>query len=136
MTILLSNEEDLDHNSILMNISWIALHNNAVFCCVHLQNSVFCLFFSYFRRNFRGGRRGAGPGPMNRGGFRRMRPRNFQPGQGPPQAQGGAQPRQNGQEGDAPATTSSPPPPQQAKPKTNTKPTGTTIETTTNESQA
>lgn len=92
---------------------------------------------SYFRRNFRGGRRGAGPGPMNRGGYRRMRPRNPQPGQGPQPAQGGTQaPRQNGQEGDAPVTASSPPPPQQAKPKSNNKPAGTTIETTTNESQA
>ncbi|XP_063372620.1 Y-box factor homolog [Cydia amplana] len=90
---------------------------------------------SYFRRNFRGGRRGGGPGPMNRGGggFRRMRPRNNYQGQGP----AGGQPRQNGQEGEAPATTSSPQPQpaQQAKPKT-TKPAGTTIETTTNESQA
>ncbi|XP_028164653.1 Y-box factor homolog [Ostrinia nubilalis] len=87
---------------------------------------------SYFRRNFRGGRRGGGPGPMNRGGYR-MRPRNQPPGQAP--APGQPQARQNGQEGEAPATTSSPQPTQQAKPKTN-KPTGTTIETTTNESQA
>lgn len=90
---------------------------------------------SYIRRNFRGGRRGGGPGPMNRGGYRRMRPR-FQQGQ----PQGGQQnppaQRQNGQEGEAPAPTSSTPQPQPAKPKTNTKPTGTTIETTTNESQA
>ncbi|KAM3968717.1 LOW QUALITY PROTEIN: Y-box binding protein ypsilon schachtel [Aphomia sociella] len=93
---------------------------------------------SYFRRNFRGGRRGGGPGPMNRGGYRRMRPRNFQ-GQGQ-QAQDGQNPgqRQNGQEGEAPASTSSPQPQpqQQAKPKNNSKPAGTTIETTTNESQA
>ncbi|KAJ0183837.1 hypothetical protein K1T71_000260 [Dendrolimus kikuchii] len=91
---------------------------------------------SYFRRNFRGGRRGGGPGPMNRGGFRRMRPRNYQ--QGVPQNQGQPQAgqRQNGQEGEAPASTSSPQPQQQAKPKNNTKPAGTTIETTTNESQA
>lgn len=92
---------------------------------------------SYFRRNFRGGRRGGGPGPMNRGGYRRVRPRNFQQGQGQQQGQGGNQPqRQNGQEGDAPATTSSPQPQQQAKTKPNNKPAGTTIETTTNESQA
>ncbi|KAL0852086.1 hypothetical protein ABMA28_000330 [Loxostege sticticalis] len=94
---------------------------------------------SYFRRNFRGGRRGGGPGPMNRGGYRMRPQRNNQaPGQGPP-AQGGQAPqgqRQNGQEGEAPATTSSPQPTQQAKPKSNNKPSGTTIETTTNESQA
>ncbi|XP_028033036.1 Y-box factor homolog [Bombyx mandarina] len=84
---------------------------------------------SFFRRNFRGGRRGGGPGPMNRGGFRRVRPRNFQPGQG---GQNQAQ-RQNGQDGDASATTSNQQ--QGAKPKSN-KPVGTTIETTTNESQA
>lgn len=89
--------------------------------------------FSYFRRNFRGGRRGGGPGPMSRGGYRRMRPRNIQ-GQ-PPQQPGASAPRQNGQEGDAPAATS-PSQPQQAKVKNNSKPAGTTIETTTNESQA
>ncbi|XP_026759485.1 Y-box factor homolog [Galleria mellonella] len=96
---------------------------------------------SYFRRNFRGGRRGGGPGPMNRGGYRRMRPRNYQQGQGGPsqgqQGQPGQQnsnQRQNAQEGEAPATTTSPQP--QAKPKNNAKPAGTTIETTTNESQA
>lgn len=89
--------------------------------------------FSYFRRNFRGGRRGGGPGPMNRGGYRRMRPRNIQ-GQ-PPQQAGASAPRQNGQEGDAPAATS-PSQPQVAKAKNNSKPAGTTIETTTNESQA
>lgn len=76
---------------------------------------------------------------MNRGGYRMRPQRNNQaPGQGPP-AQGGQAPqgqRQNGQEGEAPATTSSPQPTQQAKPKTNNKPSGTTIETTTNESQA
>lgn len=93
---------------------------------------------SYFRRNFRGGRRGGGPGPMNRGGYR-MRPRNNQAlGQGQQAAAG--QPnqgqRQNGQEGEGAPTTSSPQPQQQAKPKSNNKPTGTTIETTTNESQA
>ncbi|XP_013189481.1 Y-box factor homolog [Amyelois transitella] len=92
---------------------------------------------SYFRRNFRGGRRGGGPGPMNRGGYRRARPRNYQ-GQGgsAPAGQGNQSQRQNGQEGDSPATASSPQPPQQAKPKNNNKPAGTTIETTTNESQA
>ena len=75
---------------------------------------------------------------MNRGGYR-MRPRNNQaPGQGQQAVAGQTSqgPRQNGQEGEAPATTSSPQPQQQAKPKTNNKPTGTTIETTTNESQA
>lgn len=97
---------------------------------------------SYFRRNFRGGRgRGGGPGPMNRGGggggYRRMRPRNnYQgqqaPGAGAAPAGAPAAPRQNGQEGEAPAAASSP---QQAKAKT-AKPAGTTIETTTNESQA
>ncbi|XP_022832808.1 Y-box factor homolog [Spodoptera litura] len=95
---------------------------------------------SYFRRNFRGGRRGGGPGPMNRGGYRRARPRNFQPGQGQGQPQAGGQPnqapRQNGQEAEAPATAASPTQQQQAKPKSTTKPAGTTIETTTNESQA
>ncbi|KAJ8737179.1 hypothetical protein PYW07_000450 [Mythimna separata] len=94
---------------------------------------------SYFRRNFRGGRRGGGPGPMNRGGYRRVRPRNFQQGQGQPQAGGQPNvvlPRQNGQEAEAPATAASPTQQQQAKPKPTTKPAGTTIETTTNESQA
>lgn len=86
--------------------------------------------FSYFRRNFRGGRRGGGP--LSRGGYRRMRPRNIQT--QPPQQAGASAPRQNGQEGDAPAATS--PLPQQAKAKNNSKPAGTTIETTTNESQA
>lgn len=87
---------------------------------------------SYFRRNFRGGRRGGGPGPMNRGGYRRVRPRNNYI-QGGQQAgsQGGARPA--GSESEVPASSS--PQPQQTKPK-NTKPTGTTIETTTNESQA
>lgn len=98
----------------------------------HKENDTI-LTFSYFRRNFRGGRRGGGPGPMNRGGYRRMRPRNIQ---GQPQQQAGASaPRQNGQEGDAPTATS-PSQPQQAKAKNNSKPAGTTIETTTNESQA
>lgn len=97
------------------------------------MNNIFTLF-SYFRRNFRGGRRGGGPGPMNRGGYRRMRPRNIQ-GQ-PPQQAGASAPRQNGQEGDAPAATSPSSQPQQAKAKNNSKPAGTTIETTTNESQA
>lgn len=83
---------------------------------------------SYFRRNFRGGRRGGGPGPMNRGGFRRPRPRNQQPGQAGA-AQESHTPRQNG-EGEAPTTDA------EVKPKATTKPTGTTIETTTNESQA
>lgn len=94
---------------------------------------------SYFRRNFRGGRRGGGPGPMNRGGYRRMRPRNFQQGGGQNQGQpqGGQQTqRQNGQEGENPTTSSSPQPQQQSKAKNNGKPVGTTIETTTNESQA
>lgn len=92
---------------------------------------------SYYRRNFRGGRRGGGPGPMNRGGYRRMRPRNYQQGGAPGQQgqAGAAAPRQNGQEGDTAATSSSPQPPQQPpKPKNNKQ--GTTIETTTNESQA
>lgn len=86
---------------------------------------------SYFRRNnFRGGRRGAGPGPMNRGGFRRIRTRNQQPGLAPGAAgQEGQAPRQNG-EGEAPAVDV------EVKPKAIIKPTGTTIETTTNESQA
>lgn len=75
---------------------------------------------SYYRRNFRGGRGRGGPGgPMGRGGYRRMRPHN--------QSQ-----RQNGQEGEAqPASEGSPK--AQAKPP---KPTSTTIDTTTNESQA
>ncbi|XP_053624857.1 Y-box factor homolog [Plodia interpunctella] len=92
---------------------------------------------SYFRRNFRGGRRGGGPGPMNRGGYRRPRPRNYQ-GQGgsAPAGQANQAQRQNGQEGEASATASSPQPQQQAKPKSNNKPAGATIETTTNESQA
>ncbi|KAL4717780.1 hypothetical protein ACJJTC_000929 [Scirpophaga incertulas] len=85
---------------------------------------------SYFRRNYRGGRRGGGPGPMNRGGYR-MR-RNQGQG-GPGQAAGLAQPpRQNG-EGEVPAAGGEPQP---AKPKPGAKPAGTTIETTTNESQA
>lgn len=95
--------------------------------------------YSYnFRRNFRGGRRGGGPGPMSRGGYRRPRPRNFQQGQGAPQVQQNQSPRQNGQEGgvqEAPASASSNQQQQQPKPKNN-KPAGTTIETTTNESQA
>lgn len=75
---------------------------------------------------------------MNRGGYRRVRQRNYQQGQGPPQAGQPTQaPRQNGQEVEAPPTSASPPQQQQAKPKpNNTKPAGTTIETTTNESQA
>lgn len=79
---------------------------------------------SYFRRNFRGGRRGGGPGPMNRGGYRRMRPRNNY------QGQGGGAPRANGAEGEggAPAAPKSKP---VAKPAT-----AATIEATTNESQA
>lgn len=85
---------------------------------------------SYFRRNFRGGRRGGGPGPMNRGGYRRMRSRN-QP--GAPTAGGQPAPRQNGQEGDAPPASEGSP---KAQAKPAPKPAGTTIETTTNESQA
>ena len=77
---------------------------------------------------------------MNRGGYRRVRPRNFQQGQGQGAPQAGGQPiqapRQNGQEAEAPATAASPTQQQQAKPKPTTKPAGTTIETTTNESQA
>ncbi|XP_032526865.2 Y-box factor homolog [Danaus plexippus] len=94
---------------------------------------------SYFRRNFRGGRRGGGgPRPMYRGGYRYVRPRNNQPGQnqnqGPVQNQGQPALRQNGQEGEAQASASTAPAQPKAKP--NNKPTGTTIETTTNESQA
>ncbi|XP_072930414.1 Y-box factor homolog [Epargyreus clarus] len=79
---------------------------------------------SYFRRNFRGGRRGGGPGPMNRGGYRRMRPRNNY------QGQGGGAPRANGAEGEsgAPAAPKVKPVPKPA--------TAATIEATTNESQA
>ncbi|CAK1588811.1 unnamed protein product [Parnassius mnemosyne] len=67
---------------------------------------------SYFRRNFRGGRRGGGPGPMNRGGFRRAR------------ARGGFQQAARGDEA-SPAAD-------QAKPK----PKATVEAATTNESQA
>ncbi|XP_023940874.1 Y-box factor homolog [Bicyclus anynana] len=79
----------------------------------------------YFRRNFRGGRRGGGPRPMYRGGYRYVRPRSNQPGQPP---------RQNGQEGEAQASASAPAP---AKPKAH-KPAApcNVIEVTTNESQA
>ncbi|CAF4752149.1 unnamed protein product [Pieris macdunnoughi] len=76
---------------------------------------------SYFRRNFRGGRRGGGPRPVYRGGYRYVRQRNPQAG-----AQGG--PRSAALEGDAPAASTT-----QPKPKAKA---GATIEATTNESQA
>lgn len=87
---------------------------------------------SYFRRNFRGGRRGGGPRPMYRGGYRYVRPRNNQ-GQNPNQSQGQG-PRQNGQEGEVQASASTAQ--VQGKGKASSKAAGTTIETTTNESQA
>ncbi|KPI96087.1 PREDICTED: Y-box factor homolog [Papilio xuthus] len=101
---------------------------------------------SYFRRNFRGGRRGAGaPGPMNRGGYRRVRPRSFQSGAPRMDANAGAA---------AAAAAAAPAPPaaapaaaaatatptaasgaaEQAKPKP--KPQATIAAATTNESQA
>lgn len=86
---------------------------------------------SYFRRNFRGGRGRGGPGgALGRGGFRRMRSRNPQGQPGAPGAEG-QPPRQNG-EGEPSAS----PVDNDIKPKASAKPTGTTIETTTNESQA
>ncbi|XP_069361743.1 Y-box factor homolog [Maniola hyperantus] len=75
----------------------------------------------YFRRNFRGGRRGGGPRPMYRGGYRYVRPRNNPPGQGQP-------PRQNETEGEAQASAA-PAPIKPAAPCNVT-------EVTTNESQA
>lgn len=90
---------------------------------------------SYFRRNFRGGRRGGGSSrPMYRGGYRYIRLRNNAQGPGQGQVQGQT-PRQNGQgEGEAPASAPAPAAP--AQPKAKAKPASTTIETTTNESQA
>ncbi|XP_041987744.1 Y-box factor homolog [Aricia agestis] len=83
---------------------------------------------SYFRRNFRGGRRGGGgPRPVYRGGYRYVRMRVNQNGQ--PQGQA---PRQNQQEGDGQPAAPAP-----SQPKTKPAPkAGATIEVTTNESQA
>lgn len=87
---------------------------------------------SYFRRNFRGGRGRGGPaGTMSRGNYRRVRARNPQAALGTGAAPADALPRQNGE-----GEPSTPAPDMDVKPKTSPKPTGTTIETTTNESQA
>ncbi|XP_045541864.1 Y-box factor homolog [Papilio machaon] len=91
---------------------------------------------SYFRRNFRGGRRGAGaPGPMNRGGYRRVRPRSFQSGAPRMDANAGAAAASAGAAAPAAAPVAAPGAADQAKPKP--KPQQATLAAaTTNESQA